>query len=229
MNKENTKNEEEILSFEEFRTINSNNNKEKNKIKEKKKKNIIRKNKEKIIIEAINNKKNPYSVAWTNNYLKANYNSGLEIKGFNNGVPQFKINKLKEENNLPPIINISQNKFSQLYKNLCTFTNNNKEEKNEKNVKEGKNNHHKIKDKIQFQFILNYFSDGNEKNNSKYSKEEKKNDEIKFIFNNYDGNYDVRNEKDYEKIKKQFEENSNIKPKKIENKLEEINENEEDS
>ena len=60
-------------------------------------------------------------------------------------------------------------------------------------------------------------------------KKKKKNDKIKFILNNYDGNYDVRNEKDYEKIKKQFEENSNIKPKKIENKLEEINENEEDS
>ena len=245
------------------------------------KKPLTTNDRKKNIINSLNDKENPYSLCWTNHILKINYNSGITVKGFQNGVPQFKISKLKEEFSLPPIYSTAyQTKFGKFgFKTLSTFSNNygnksmssfskknkthyekfyehgkdenyninnnninyyynnennNNNENNVNNINE--NNNYENNNQIQFNVILSQFDKGKGNENNDDIKNEndelkKSNNSSKVIFNNYDGNYDVRNEKDYEKIKKQYEEqnlNMNNKPKKIESQLDEINENDED-
>ena len=84
----------------------------------------------------------------------------------------------------------------------------------------------------------NHFDKNEKKKNSnklneniKENEEEKKNynPNTVSLFSNYDGKYDVRNEKDYEQIKKSIEERNNqTVVQKVVKKLDEINENEED-
>jgi hypothetical protein len=126
--------------------------------------------------------------------------------------------------------NINNNNINYYYNN----ENNNNNENNVNNINE--NNNYQNNNQIQFNVILSQFDKGKGNENNDDIKNEndelkKNNNSSKVIFNNYDGNYDVRNEKDYEKIKKQYEEqnlNMNNKPKKIESQLDEINENDED-
>ena len=148
----------------------------------------------------------------------------MEVKGFQNGIPLFRIKKLKEEPKIKPIYNMSQSKYGRFGEvNDNYYNKNNGKRKSKKDEK--KNN-------IKFDIILNHF-DNNEKkkSNNKKNKEEKKNNNSNTVslFNNYDGKYDIRNEKDYEQIKKLIEERNNqTQVQKEVKKLDEINENEED-
>ena len=146
-------------------------------------------NKEKIIINALNNKENPYSIYWPNNLLKINYNSNLEIKNFQNGIPQFKIIKLKEEYKLPPLIDNKNYKF---HKRGWKYLKN-------QSFKENKGKTHRNSDKknnIKFKLIFDFFDKENKHNIKENKTIDHESNEV--IFNNYDGNYDVRNEKKYD-------------------------------
>ena len=54
------------------------------------KKPITINDKRKNMINSLNDKENPYSLCWTNHILKINYNSGLTVKGFQNGFLNLK-------------------------------------------------------------------------------------------------------------------------------------------
>ena len=185
------------------------------------------KERKEYIINSLKDHNNPYSNVWTNKILKINYNVTMEVKGFQNGIPLFRIKKLKEEPKIKPIYNMSQSKYGRFGEVNDNYNNkNNGKRKSKKDEK--KNN-------IKFDIILNHF-DNNEKKKSnnkknKKNKEEKKNNNSNAVslFNNYDGKYDIRNEKDYEQIKKLIEERNNqTQVQKEVKKLDEINENEED-
>ena len=84
-----------------IRYINAQNkrNRTKNAISSKKMKASIKKTKEKKeqnILRILNDKNNPYSNLWTNQLLATRYRVNLKVDGFLNGVPQFKIHKLKD-------------------------------------------------------------------------------------------------------------------------------------
>ena len=59
---------------------------------------------------------NPYSTRWVNRILKINYNVGLEVKSYQNGVPQFRIKKLKNKPVLPPVYNGKKTMYKTLSK-----------------------------------------------------------------------------------------------------------------
>ncbi len=186
-------------------------------------------NKEKIIINALNNKENPYSIYWPNNLLKINYNSNLEIKNFQNGIPQFKIIKLKEEYKLPPLIDNKNYKFHK--RGLKYFINS--PMNNQSLPEEYKGKTHRNIDKknnIKFKLIFDFFDKENKHNIKENNTINHESNEV--IFNNYDGNYDVRNEKNYDEINKQIEErnfeNNNNNGKKKKRYLSQINENDEE-
>ena len=206
---------------------------EKSKNQNSKNKKNTRKERKEYMINSLKDPNNPYSNVWSNRILKINYNVSMEVKGFQNGIPLFRIKKLKEEPKIKPIYNMSQSKYGRFgtYNDSTYNTNEKKEKKSQKEEKKNNNN-------IKFDIILNHF-DKNEKKktnneineNTKENEEEKKNNNSNTIslFNNYDGKYDVRNEKDYEEIKKSIEERNNPTiVQKVEKKLDEINENEED-
>ena len=51
---------------------------------------------EQKILKILNDKANPYSNSWTNQILASRYQVNLKVNGFLNGIPQFKIKKLKD-------------------------------------------------------------------------------------------------------------------------------------
>ena len=54
------------------------------------------------IIKELNDPYNPYSTIWHNKFLNINYNSRIEIREKEQGVPQLKVKEFKK-NNLPPL------------------------------------------------------------------------------------------------------------------------------
>ena len=134
----------------------------------------------------------------------------MEVKGFQNGIPLFRIKKLKEEPKIKPIYNMSQSKYGRFGEVNDNY--------NYKNNGKRKSKKDEKKNNIKFDIILNNFE--KKKNNTSNTVS---------LFNNYDGKYDIRNEKDYEQIKKLIEERNNqTQVQKEVKKLDEINENEED-
>ena len=251
----NTESEKDVrTSLEEIESIIKKYKKKQGITISKRKKPLSRKLKKKQLIESLNDKNNPYSTFWPNYLLKVNYNSSLQVKGFQNGVPQLTIKKLNDEFFLPPINNnASQSKYSKFgFKTLSTFSNNYKQnysysnqksrtQYNQKFYDNEKNNNDNYNNNNEENYNDNYNNNLKNNNNINYNiQEEKKendnkeennedngNNNAKIIFNNYDGSYDVRNDDDYEIIKKQIEEkNQNQNPKKLETKLDDINENE---
>ena len=201
---------------------------EKSKTQNPKNRKISRKERKEKMINSLKDPNNPYSNVWTNRILKINYNVSMEVKGFQNGIPLFRIKKLKEEPKIKPLYNMTQSKygrFGDLNDNIY------KEKTNQKEKKKKDNN-------IKFDILFNHFDKNEKKKNSnklneniKENEEEKKNynPNTVSLFSNYDGKYDVRNEKDYEQIKKSIEERNNqTVVQKVVKKLDEINENEED-
>ena len=54
------------------------------------------------IIKELNDPYNPYSTIWHNKFLNVNYNSRIEIREKEQGVPQLKVKEFKK-NNLPTL------------------------------------------------------------------------------------------------------------------------------
>ena len=131
------------------------------------------------LIDSLKDSDNPYSNVFRNKILKNNYNVEMAIKGFQNGCPLFKIVKLKDEPNLPPIYNTYQSNYGRFGetdnktssdKNK-TNKNDNKKGKNDKD-KDKKNKKKKNKGKIPYDLILDHF-EKNDKDDKKNEKEKK--------------------------------------------------------
>jgi hypothetical protein len=54
----------------------------------------------------MNDPRNPYSTFWSNKILKKQYNVGITVGRFCNGVPIIKLVK-KKEKDLPPLLNVN--------------------------------------------------------------------------------------------------------------------------
>ena len=110
-------------------------------------KKISRKEKQQLIIDSLNNPENPYSTVWSNKILKINYNVGLEVKGFQNGIPTFKIKRLKDEPNLLPIYNMTQSKYGRFGDSDEIYSSSNNKQEEEKKSKKSKKGKKSKKDK----------------------------------------------------------------------------------
>ena len=95
---------------------------------------------EQKILRILNDKANPYSNSWTNQILASRYQVNLKVNGFLNGVPQFKIKKLKDCE-LPNIYYPSSTKVSK-YRTSQRMSYENKQSGN-----------------IQFPLILRFFGE----------------------------------------------------------------------
>lgn len=98
---------------------------------------------EQKILKILNDKANPYSNSWTNQILASRYQVNLKVKGFLNGIPQFKIKKLKDCE-LPNIYYPSSTKVSK-YRTSQRMSYENKQSGN-----------------IQFPLILRFFGENKE-------------------------------------------------------------------
>ena len=98
---------------------------------------------EQKILKILNDKANPYSNSWTNQILASRYQVNLKVNGFLNGIPQFKIKKLKDCE-LPNIYYPSSTKVSK-YRTSQRMSYENKQSGN-----------------IQFPLILRFFGDNKE-------------------------------------------------------------------
>ena len=98
---------------------------------------------EQKILKILNDKANPYSNSWTNQILASRYQVNLKVNGFLNGIPQFKIKKLKDCE-LPNIYYPSSTKVSK-YRTSQRMSYENKQSGN-----------------IQFPLILRFFGENKE-------------------------------------------------------------------
>ena len=98
---------------------------------------------EQKILKILNDKANPYSNSWTNQILASRYQVNLKVNGFLNGIPQFKIKKLKDCE-LPHINYPSSTKVSK-YRTSQRMSYENKQSGN-----------------IQFPLILRFFGENKE-------------------------------------------------------------------
>ena len=98
---------------------------------------------EQKILKILNDKANPYSNSWTNQILASRYQVNLKVNGFLNGIPQFKIKKLKDCE-LPHIYYPSSTKVSK-YRTSQRMSYENKQSGN-----------------IQFPLILRFFGENKE-------------------------------------------------------------------
>ena len=98
---------------------------------------------EQKILKILNDKANPYSNSWTNQILASRYQVNLKVNGFLNGIPQFKIKKLKDCE-LPHIYYHSSTKVSK-YRTSQRMSYENKQSGN-----------------IQFPLILRFFGENKE-------------------------------------------------------------------
>ena len=98
---------------------------------------------EQKILKILNDKANPYSNSWTNQILSSRYQVNLKVNGFLNGIPQFKIKKLKDCE-LPNIYYPSSTKVSK-YRTSQRMSYENKQSGN-----------------IQFPLILRFFGENKE-------------------------------------------------------------------
>lgn len=98
---------------------------------------------EQKILKILNDKANPYSNSWTNQILASRYQVNLKVNGFLNGIPQFKIKKLKDCE-LPNIYYPSSTKVSK-YRTCQRMSYENKQSGN-----------------IQFPLILRFFGENKE-------------------------------------------------------------------
>lgn len=149
---ENTKNElnqSDMIKY--INTKNANKSNSRYYLSQKPKPNIkqLRERYEQKILRILNDKANPYSNSWTNQILASRYQVNLKVNGFLNGVPQFKIKKLKDCE-LPNIYYPSSTKVSK-YRTSQRMSYENKQKGN-----------------IQFPLILRFFGENKdeEKNNN---------------------------------------------------------------
>ena len=98
---------------------------------------------EQKILKILNDKANPYSNSWTNQILASRYQVNLKVNGCLNGIPQYKIKKLKDCE-LPNIYYPSSTKVSK-YRTSQRMSYENKQSGN-----------------IQFPLILRFFGENKE-------------------------------------------------------------------
>ena len=150
---ENAKMEKEPSQKEMLKYIMAHNNRvnKNKKLSMKKTKLSLQKNKERHeqnMLRILNDKNNPYSNSWTNQILATRYQVNLQVNGFLNGVPQFKLHKIKDE--LPSLYSPGSTKNSKF--RATQMIDKKKERQNSK---------------IAFPLIYSYFGEKKEEVNDK--------------------------------------------------------------